>query len=233
MRSYGQYCALSKGLDIIGDRWALLIVRELLIRTEARYTDLRDGLPGIATNLLATRLKDMEENGVIERFDAPPPVATTLFRLTPRGKELEAVIVQIGRWGEPLLASAPKNDAFCGHWMTLPARRLLRDNAPAEPPVVMELRAGGTAVTVKAMNGTVRVSPGAAENPDAVISGPAPLMYQVLAGKTELSRACAAGLHFSGDAAALRRMQPQAVPAKTASRISSKKSSPSQRRGDK
>lgn len=238
MRSYGQYCALAKGLDVIGDRWTLLIVRELLIRGEARYTDLRDGLPGIATNLLATRLKDMEAGGVIERYDAPPPVATTLFRLTPRGKELEAVTIQIGRWGEPLLATAPKSDVYCSHWVALPARRTLRDNAPDEPAVVMELRTGDEAVTVRAVNGTIRVSPGAAENPDAVISGPPRLVYDVLSGNTELSRARAAGLKFTGSADALRRMQPRAVPGKTAARVSLRRSSsnqdsPSLRRGDK
>ena len=85
MRSYGQFCGLAKALDVIGDRWTLLIVRELLIRGACRYTDLRNGLPGIATNLLAERLRELEEAGVIEREEAPPPIATTLFRLTPRG----------------------------------------------------------------------------------------------------------------------------------------------------
>ena len=108
MKSYGQYCALSKALDVIGDRWTLLIVRELLIRGACRYTDIRTGLPGIATNLLATRLDELEKAGVIERFDAPPPVATALFRLTPRGRELEAPLRAIGRWGHPLLKSAPR-----------------------------------------------------------------------------------------------------------------------------
>src|SRR2546425_7044906 len=84
MRSYGQYCSLAKALDVIGDRWTLLIVRELLLRGACRYTDLRDGLPGIATNLLADRMRDLEEKGIVRRQAAPPPIATTLFQLTPR-----------------------------------------------------------------------------------------------------------------------------------------------------
>src|ERR1022692_5071124 len=105
MRSYGQYCGLAKALDIIGDRWTLLIVRELLIRP-CRYTDLRQGLPGIATNLLADRLRELEEAGILTREEAAPPVATTLFRLTKRGKELEPALLLLDTWGAPLLAKS-------------------------------------------------------------------------------------------------------------------------------
>ena len=94
MRSYGQYCAMAKALDLVGDRWTLLIVRELLLRGQCRYTDLRQGLPGIATNLLAERLRELEQAGVIRREAAPPPVATTVFRLTRRGEELAPVFVE-------------------------------------------------------------------------------------------------------------------------------------------
>jgi DNA-binding HxlR family transcriptional regulator len=210
MRSYGQFCALAKALDVIGDRWTLLIVRELLIRDDARYTDLRDGLPGIATNLLASRLSELERAGVIEREEAPPPIATTLYRLTPRGRELEAVMLQIGRWGAPLMKDAPKSDAFCAHWIALPARNNLRDHAPDEPPVVIELRAGDEPVTVTAMNGSVRVRTGAAKNPDAVLSGTPRLVYAVLKGEMDLSRARAAGIEFKGNVKALCRVQPHA-----------------------
>ena len=77
-----------RALDVVGDRWTLLIVRELALRGACRYTDLRNGLPGIATNLLADRLRELENAGVVAREEAPPPIATTLFRLTPRGEEL-------------------------------------------------------------------------------------------------------------------------------------------------
>jgi DNA-binding HxlR family transcriptional regulator len=76
-RGYGQHCALAKALDVIGDRWTLLIVRELLARGPCRYTDVRNGLPGIATNLLAARLRDLERSGIVRREEAPPPIATT------------------------------------------------------------------------------------------------------------------------------------------------------------
>src|SRR2546423_15133465 len=82
MRAYAQFCGLAKALEIIGDRWTLLIVRELMAHRRCRYTDLQNGLPGIATNLLADRLRELEQAGIIQREQAPPPIATTLFSLT-------------------------------------------------------------------------------------------------------------------------------------------------------
>ena len=227
MRSYGQFCALAKALDLVGDRWTLLIVRELLIRGEARYTDLRDGLPGIATNLLATRLKEMEEGDILERFEAPPPVATPLFRLTARGKELERVIDAIGLWGVPLLEGASRKDAFCSHWMTLPLRKALRDNAPEQKPAVIEVRSGEEPVTIHAVGGTVRVSVGAAENPDAVVTGSAKAIYALFRGEVDLAQARKAGVKVTGNAEVLRRVQPVAAAEKISSRNSSEHRSPS------
>src|SRR5947207_12707682 len=98
MRSYRQYCALARALDVVGDRWTLLIVRELGLRGPSRYTDLQYGLPGIATNLLADRLREMEEAGIVRRREAPPPVATALFDLTEPGEGLRPVLQALGRW---------------------------------------------------------------------------------------------------------------------------------------
>jgi DNA-binding HxlR family transcriptional regulator len=97
MGSYGEYCSLAKALDVVGDRLTLLIVRELTIRGPSRYTDLRNGLPGIATNLLADRLRELEQAGIVDREEAPPPVATTLFALTPRGEELRPAVEELMR----------------------------------------------------------------------------------------------------------------------------------------
>src|SRR6516165_3099171 len=117
MHSYDQYCALAKALDVLGSRWSLLIVRELLIRGPSRYTDLRDGLPGIATNLLAERLRELEQEGLVAREEAPPPVATTLFRLTPRGEQLRPIVEGLARWGAPLMADQDPKDAVRSHWL--------------------------------------------------------------------------------------------------------------------
>jgi DNA-binding HxlR family transcriptional regulator len=222
MKTYGQFCALAKALDVVGDRWSLLIVRELIIRGEARYTDIRDGLPGIASNLLATRLKELEAAGMLEHFEAPPPVATTLYRLTPRGRELERVIDALAVWGIPLLQDAPRSDAFCSHWMTLPLRRSLKDHAPGEEPAVIEVRSGEQPITVRAAGGTVRVSTGAAERPDAIVTGAAKLVYALFRGEFTLAQAKAAGLKVTGDTDVLRRVQPLTVSQTGSSRNSSR-----------
>src|SRR3984893_11365924 len=127
MRSYGQFCAAAKALDVLGDRWTLLIVRELLAQGPSRYTDLRNGLPGIATNLLAERLRELERAGVVVRGDAPPPVATTLFSLTPRGKQLKAVIDELGRWGMPLMAETTPEEGNRSRWLSMPDEQFLGD----------------------------------------------------------------------------------------------------------
>ena len=92
MRSYNEYCSIAKSLDVVGDRWTLLIVRELAQRGACRYTDLRDGLPGIATNLLAERLRQLEQSGVVVREEAPPPIATTLLSCKASGRVVITVV---------------------------------------------------------------------------------------------------------------------------------------------
>ena len=119
MRSYGQFCALARALDIVGDRWTLLIIRELGIRP-CRYRDLQDGLPGIATNLLADRLRALEDNGLVVTEEAPPPVSATLYRLTERGAELLPTLHSLGGWGEREMLRGQGDDAFRAHWLTMP-----------------------------------------------------------------------------------------------------------------
>jgi DNA-binding HxlR family transcriptional regulator len=208
MRSYRQYCSVAKALDVVGDRWNLLIVRELVLRGACRYTDLLHGLPGIATNLLADRLRELEQAGVVYREDAPPPIATTLFRLTPRGEALKAVLAELGRWGAPLMAEPANEDAYRGHWL---ASLDLSDQAPDEPPVTIQLRAGEEAVTVETIDGGVRTRLGPAETPDLILTGAPQLLVGVLTGRLTLADAQAAGLEYDGDFAALRRLQPKAA----------------------
>jgi len=141
MRSYGQYCGLAKALDVVGDRWTLLIVRELLIG-ESRYTDLLTGLPGIATNLLASRLDEMEQAGLVTREVLPPPAATAVFRLTPRGEELRPVIRALGQWAGPLMTGRTKAERARTRWLVLPAQFYLQDRLPAHKPVAIQIHGG-------------------------------------------------------------------------------------------
>ena len=216
MRSYRQYCAMAKALDVVGDRWTLLIVRELLLRDGLRYTDLQAGLPGIATNLLADRLRQLERASVVSREDAQPPVATTLYHLTPRGRALRPVLKALGRWGGPLLAEASDDDAFLGHGLALPAEVLLGAQLSAGPPLTIELRAeDGLPVTLTAADGEVQARVGGAEQADLRISGPHRAIVRLLAGRADPAAAAAAGVSLDGDLAALARLAPS-DPARTA-----------------
>lgn len=210
-RGYGQYCALARALDVVGDRWTLLIVRELLLRGPCRYTDVRSGLPGIATNLLVARLRELETAGLVAREDAPPPVAATLLRLTPRGEQLRDVLLAIGRWGAELLGDHDGRDAFLSHWLALPFELHLADRTPGRPPIRIEVRSGGTPILLETVDGAVRTRVGAAGNalaPDAIVTGPPHLVLRLLVGKLSIAEARKRGLRYEGRPETLARVQP-------------------------
>jgi DNA-binding HxlR family transcriptional regulator len=171
MRSYGQFCALARALDVIGDRWTLLIVRELLLRP-CRYTDLRDGLPGIATNLLAERLRELEAAGIVQREDPAPPVATALYRLTERGEQLRPVVHELLCWGAPLMTEPAGSDEFRTRWLT-EAIEVLLDRSETKPPdVVVQLDTGDEPLVVEASGGRVHAHMGTTTEADVVLQGP-------------------------------------------------------------
>lgn len=123
-RSYDQYCSAARALDAVGDRWTLLIVRELL-GGPRRYTDLHADLPGVSTDVLASRLKDMERDGLTTRRRLPPPGAAYVYELTPRGAALLPVLQALGTWGEAELGERRPTDAVRAHWFALPLLRAL------------------------------------------------------------------------------------------------------------
>ncbi|UNO43213.1 helix-turn-helix domain-containing protein [Streptomyces sp. MST-110588] len=118
-RSYDQYCAVARALDAVGDRWTLLIVRELLGGAR-RYTDLHADLPGVSTDMLASRLKDMERDGLVTRRRLAPPGASFVYELTARGRELRPVLTALARWGSADLGEKRPTDAVRAHWFALP-----------------------------------------------------------------------------------------------------------------
>ncbi len=221
MRSYGQHCALARALDVVGDRWTLLIVRELMLRGPSRYTDLRNGLPGVATNLLADRLRELEAAGLVERVQAPPPVASTLLTLTPRGEALRPVVHELAIWGLPYMTEGPgPKDSFRSHWLAWPVELFLRDQDPAAPPIAIQVRCGQEPMVLEAPGGGgVEVRAGVVESPDAVITGTPHAVLGLLTGQIDLTEARRAGLRYEGDEAALLRLVP-AVGQDTAARRS-------------
>ena len=206
MRSYGEYCSIAKSLDVVGDRWTLLIVRELVERGPCRYTDLRNGLPGIASNLLAERLRELEQAGVIAREDAPPPIATTLFRLTPRGEQLRPVLDDLARWGVPLMMEQKPTDAVRSHWLAAAIELMLTDRQPDAPPATVELQTGDQPIAIELRDGAIQTHLGAADNPDATLAGPPRPIMGLLLGLLELADAKTQGISYQGDAALLDRI---------------------------
>lgn len=206
MRSYQQYCAVAKALDVVGDRWVLLIVRELMTSGPSRYTDLMNGLPGIATNLLADRLREMEKAGLVRAWAAPPPVATTLFELTERGQALRGLLEELGRWGAPLMGVPQPGNVFRSHWLVFPLDAYLEDKSPKELPITIEVQTGDEPMLIETVDGKVRTRRGTAEHPDAVLTGRPGLILGLLSGRFGLPEARKRGLEFKGSQKALQRV---------------------------
>jgi DNA-binding HxlR family transcriptional regulator len=206
MRSYAQYCSMAKALDVVGDRWTLLIIRELALRGACRYTDVRNGLPGIATNLLADRLRELEQAGVVEREDAPPPVATTLFRLTPRGQELRPVLDGLARWGVPLMTELQPDDAVRSQWLASALELMLIDREPDRPPLTIQIQTGDQPFVLEIGNGAITTRLGAVNDADVTLAGSPKPILGLLLGLTDLGQAKASGVEFDGDPAVLDRI---------------------------
>ncbi|MFE4828166.1 winged helix-turn-helix transcriptional regulator [Streptomyces sp. NPDC056672] len=210
MRSYGQYCSIARALDVVGDRWTLLIARELLLQGPCRFTDLKNGLPGIAANLLSTRLKDLEVAGLISREDAPPPIATVLYRLTESGLELEQVLKALGLWGLRFMAEERPDDAFQAQWLAYAPAWFTTDADPDAPPAVIQLVASGEPAVIELRNGQVHTRLGRATDPDLVLDGPPRAVLGLLSGLIDLERAGQLGLSTTGRRDLLTRLRPVA-----------------------
>ena len=206
MRTYQHFCAIAKALDLVGDRWVLLIVRELLSAGPSRYTDLLKGLPGIATNLLADRLKEMEKADIVRAWAAPPPVATTLFELTERGHALRPLLEELGRWGAPLMGPPAPGMEFRSHWLVFPLDAYLEDKNPGDPPIAIELNTGDEPMVIETVDGKVRTRRGSVEKPDAVLTGRPGLILGLMSGRLDVKEARGRGLEVKGSHKALARV---------------------------
>jgi DNA-binding HxlR family transcriptional regulator len=210
MRTYGQYCSIARALDIVGDRWTLLIVRELLLQGPCRFTDLKNGLPGIATNLLSSRLRELEDAGLIAREDAPPPVATTLYTLTESGLTLEPVLKALGLWGLQNMSDERSSDAFQARWLAYAPEWFTTDADPDAPPAVIQLVAGGELAVIDLRDGEVHGRVGRADKPDLVLEGPPRAVLGLLSGLIDLKTGKQLGLAARGRSSLLKRLRPLA-----------------------
>jgi len=216
-RSYHQYCPIAHALDLVGDRWALLIARDLMLGPR-RYTDLRDALPGTGSNILTARLKALEGAGVIRRRTLPPPAASTVYELTPYGRGLEGVIAALGRWGVESLGVMQPGQIISPESVMLAGRALVAALAPALGTARVELR-----ITDANFSGVfgVRVADGAvvevtrepaddAALPDLAVRTDVATLYAVAAGRLSLHEAMAAGVvALEGTPAAMATVRDQ------------------------
>ena len=168
-RSYDQYCAIARGLDVIGDRWTLLLVRDLLLGPK-RYKDLLSGLPGIGTNLLADRLKELEAAGLVERTVLPPPAGSAVYQLTETGQGLETVMTALGHWGARFLGAPTKSDVMVPRAYFVAMRGVYNAEAAAGVNAIYELRIADLAFEVRVADGRLTTREGAVRNPDVILT---------------------------------------------------------------
>ena len=200
-RDYGQYCGLARALDVVGDRWNLLIVRQLLIGP-ARFGELREGLSGIATNLLTDRLRDLETAGVVERRLSDEANAIT-YVLTPWGMQLREPINALVRWSTPLMIRGPEGDAFRpdGFLVALPA--LFEGRVPANHPVAVGIVVDGVTVQLSATDSGIYVGWPDGRELDAVMAAEPQLVLGLAVGLLSLDDV-APLVDIKGDISALR-----------------------------
>ena len=210
MRSYGHYCSIARALDVVGDRWTLLIVRELMVQGPCRFTDLRNGLPGVAPNLLSTRLKELEEAGLITREDAPPPIATALYTLTETGRDLAPALRALGLWGLRFMGEERADDAFRPQWLAYAPEWFTTDADPDAPPAVIQLVAGEESAVIELGDGQVHARVGRAAEPDLVLEGPPRAVLGLVNGLIDLDVAGQLGLVVTGRRELLARLRPVA-----------------------
>jgi DNA-binding HxlR family transcriptional regulator len=208
MRSYGQYCSIARALDVIGDRWTLLIVRELLLQGPCRFTDVKNGLPGVASNLLSDRLRDLEDAGLISREYAPPPVASTIYQLTDNGRALEPVLKAVGLWGLQYMTDERPDDAVRAHWIAYAPTFFATDTDPDGPAATVQLVAAGNEAVIEIGGGAVTSRVGRAERPDLTLTGPPRAILGLLTGVISLAVAKTLGLTVQGRRAVLSRLKP-------------------------
>jgi DNA-binding HxlR family transcriptional regulator len=203
-RSYDQHCTVARALDVVGERWTLLLARELMTGPK-RFKDLLGGLPGIGTNLLAARLKALEEQGVVRRAMLPPPAGTSVYELTELGRELEPVIVSLSRWGAKLVAEPRDGDQSRPAWAAMALRSLFEPGSTIGVRETYEFRIDGEAYSLRIDDGAIRAGQGQAESPDLVIVGAAHTFLSITAGQLTPENALASGgiqIHGDGEAQA-------------------------------
>jgi DNA-binding HxlR family transcriptional regulator/putative sterol carrier protein len=204
---YRQYCALARALDVVGDRWTLLIVREL-VPGPRRFTDLLEGLPGVSRNLLTERLRGLERDGIVARKELPAPAARLVYELTADGRDLADAIVPLIRWGARRLGDRKSGESFRPRWSAVGMAGLADREAAKGVNETYEYLVGDSAFHFTVDDGSIEVHDGRAYDPTVVVTTDEETYADIAAGKITASSAVSAGtLAFSGDAEAVKRLR--------------------------
>ncbi|MFI6508361.1 winged helix-turn-helix transcriptional regulator [Streptosporangium sp. NPDC050855] len=209
-RHYGQYCGLAAALDVIGERWTLLIVRELLVAPR-RYNELLANLPGIGTNLLAVRLRLLGEAGVVEQLTSDPDGRARRYRLTETGQSLRPVVLGLARWGMPLLAEPDPHDEVRPEWSLVAVEAMMRTPPADGPDECYQFQIAGKdgreeVFHLEVKEGTARIVPGRAVSPDLLAVTDAVTFVEIGAGRLDPLEAVVLGrLRLDGDSGAVLR----------------------------
>ena len=204
MRTYDDGCAAAHALDLVGERWALLVVRELLLGPK-RFTDLRAGLPGVSPNVLAQRLRELESAGVVHRRKLPPPAASRVYELTEWGEELEPVIVRLGRWGARS-PSRPCEATLGVDSLVLSFRTMFDPRAADGLKARYELRLGEDRFHAVVDDGRFEIARGGADRPDATIETDFGTLAALVYEGRQLDEALRSGdIKMEGDESAVER----------------------------
>jgi DNA-binding HxlR family transcriptional regulator len=204
-RTYGEGCAAAHALDLVGERWALLIVRELLLGPK-RFTDLKAGMPGASPNVLSQRLRELEQNGVVRRRKLAPPAGSRVYELTEWGAQLEPAITALGRWGARS-PSLPLEAGMSVDSFVLALRTVFDPAAAGGFEAGYELHLGEDRFRVRVADGRIEAVRGHAEHADATIEADHGTLAAVLWGGRPLADAEGSGdLRISGDRSAAERL---------------------------
>jgi DNA-binding HxlR family transcriptional regulator len=203
-RTYGQYCGLSRAAEILGERWGLLIVRDLLVEPK-RFTDLQHGLRGIPSNVLTARLKELERAGVVRRRVLPRPSGAIVYELTEYGAELEDAVMAFGRWGAKSLGDPRPDETITEDSMVMALRSTFAPDAAKGKRVGYELRLGDVVIHAWVGNGRIEAGAGALPGADLIIEA-GPGIRSLMAGEITPDDALGAGIvRITGDPALLTR----------------------------
>jgi len=203
---YQQYCALARTLDVAGDRWTLLIVRELAPGPR-RFTDLLDGLAGVSRKLLTERLRMLEGDGIVARTELPPPAARQVYELTEDGHALAIAMAPLIAWGARRIGDRQAGESFRPRWPAVAMVGLADREAAKGVSETYQYLVGDSAFHFTVDDGSIEVHDGGAEGPSVVVTTDEETWADIASGKTAASSAAATGaLTVAGDPQAVKRL---------------------------